>query len=223
MERNSYWEQKEQVERFAGRDVDKRLAVLLNDYPDSPSIRVLDLGCAGGRNAVILAERGFDFHAIDASAAMVSKTKDRVAAIRGIELAEQRVLQRTMDDLSFSSKGRFDLIIALGILHNARSDDEWNQTLSELNRVARSGSRLLVSNFSSESDPTGEGLSKVSESRHVYEGFGAGRMYLMPSDDLDEEFKRYGFVPEVPTETVKRPTENGFRVTVNGLYVKTGD
>jgi len=223
MKRDSYWEQKEQVERFAGRDVDKRLVVLINDYPDPSSIRVLDLGCAGGRNAVVLAERGFDFHAIDASAAMVSKTKDRVAAIRGMEFAEQRVLQRTMDDLSFSSEGQFDLIIALGILHNARSDDEWNQTHSELNRVTRSGSRLLVSNFSSESNPTGEGLSKVTESRHVYEGFGAGRMYLMPADDLDEEFKRYGFVPEVPTETVKKPTENGFRVTVNGLYVKTGD
>lgn len=220
--RDSYWERQEQVERFAGRDVDKRLAVLINDYSDPSSIRVLDLGCAGGRNAFFLAENGFDLFAIDASEAMVEKTRERVSAIRGKDFAETRVLRMSMDDLSFFSGEQFQLIIALGILHNARSDEEWKNTLSELRRIARSGSRLLVSNLSSESDPSGEGLVWVPGSRHLYEGFGHDRMYLMTAENLDTELHRFGFVPEVPTETVRREMDRGFRVTVNGLYVKTG-
>jgi len=30
----------------------------------------------------------------------------------------------------------------------------------------------------------------------------------------------YGLVPETPTQTVEGPTDEGFRVTVNGLYRK---
>ena len=47
---------------------------LIEEYPDPSRVRVLDLGCAGGRNTVVLAERGFDLEALDASAAMVAKT-----------------------------------------------------------------------------------------------------------------------------------------------------
>jgi hypothetical protein len=80
----------------------------------------------------------------------------------------------------------------------------------------------LVSNFSPQCDPAGMGLSAVDGEPNVYEGFGSGRHYFVEADQLDREMAGFGLCPEVPTETVVKKTENGQRVTVNGLYVKWG-
>ncbi len=58
---------------------------------------------------------------------------------------------------------------------------------------------------------------------HVYEGFEAGRMFLLEADELDAEMAGHGLLPVVASETVEVPTESGRRVTVNGLYRKPTD
>ena len=94
-----FWEQPENVERFASRAPDKRLEVLLNEYSDPAGTRVVDLGCAGGRNTLLLAERGFDVYAIDASTAMVEHTRQRLTPLFGADGAAGRVWKGRMDDL----------------------------------------------------------------------------------------------------------------------------
>jgi 2-polyprenyl-3-methyl-5-hydroxy-6-metoxy-1,4-benzoquinol methylase len=70
-----FWERPETVDRFASRDPDHRLQRLIGEYGRPAAIRALDLGCAGGRNTVLLAQRGFDVRALDASSAMVERTR----------------------------------------------------------------------------------------------------------------------------------------------------
>ena len=96
---DEFWESAEQVETFAARAPDRRLLALLDAFERPEATRVLDLGCAGGRNTVVLAERGFDFCAIDASLAMVNKTRQRVAATVGAIEAQRRVRVGRMEDL----------------------------------------------------------------------------------------------------------------------------
>ncbi len=67
---NPFWDRLETVERFAVREPDHRLVRLADDVHHPGATRVLDLGCAGGRNTVLLAERGFDVWARDASGPM---------------------------------------------------------------------------------------------------------------------------------------------------------
>ena len=67
MDEKAFWQKPEQVEAFAARPTDSRLTELLKSYRLPNQIRVLDLGCAGGRNTVILAEQGFDMYAVDNS------------------------------------------------------------------------------------------------------------------------------------------------------------
>jgi SAM-dependent methyltransferase len=215
-----FWERAEQVERFASREADRRLLKLLSAYPNPKEIRVLDLGCAGGRNVVVLAERGFDVFAIDASCAMVERTRERVAAVLGRSEAVRRVRQGFMDDLSEFGAATFQLVVALGIYHSARKRAEWDRALAETVRVLAYGGQLLVSNFSPASNPTGAGLQRVSGERNVYSGFDAGPMFLLGAAALDAEMIRHGLETVAATETVVADTESGQRVTVNAHYRK---
>ncbi|NIR42736.1 MAG: class I SAM-dependent methyltransferase [Gemmatimonadetes bacterium] len=218
-----FWERAERVENFADREPDRRLLRLLEGYSTPGAVRVLDLGCAGGRNTVVLAERGFDFFALDASAAMVERTRERVSMIAGVAEAERRVRIGRMEDLRDFADRSFDLVVALGIFHTATSREMWDRALAESTRVLSEDGLMLVANFAPGTDPTGEGLTRAPGEAHVYEGADAGPLYLLESAELDAEMNRRGLAPIVASGTVVTPTDVGQRVTVNALYRKLPD
>jgi SAM-dependent methyltransferase len=217
----SFWDSPENVERFAAREPDVRLSALLAEYADAGTVRVLDLGCAAGRNAVLLAEKGFDLDALDSSPAMVAKTRQRLVSIIGAPEAERRVRVGRMDDLSFTSDASYDLVVALGLYHCAESRAEWDRALAESVRVLKPGGKLLVSVFTPETDLTGTGTRPVEGEPDVYVGFeSGGRHVLVDAVQLDREMARFGLVPLEPTRTARPRVDVGRRVSANGLYVK---
>lgn len=219
---DGFWEQKQQVERFAAREPDHRLVKLIARYPEPAAVRVLDIGCAGGRNTDFLASRGFDVFAVDASAAMVEHTRMRVAAILGEEEARRRVRRAEMVDLSPFESASFEIVIALGVFHAASTGREWQRALSEAARVLASGGTMLVAVFSNETDLTGEGITRVDGEPNVYAGVPSGLHYLVGPYDLDADMARHGLEPVEPTATVVVPLDPGQRVTINALYRKVG-
>jgi SAM-dependent methyltransferase len=214
----SFWERPEAVEQFAKRAPDHRLLRLVEDYADPENTRVLDLGCAGGRNTVFLAERGFHVWGVDGSHAMVERASSRVGEILGPAYAREHIRVGSMDDLSVFAGSSFDLVVALGIYHGARSIAEWERAVAETSRVLRPSGRLLVNHFTPEVDLTGDGVRPVKSEPGVYEGLTDGRGVLLDAADLDAAMARHGLVPEVPSETVRVQTEAGRRVSVNALY-----
>jgi SAM-dependent methyltransferase len=217
----SFWDSAENVERFAAREPDVRLAGLLQEYRDPSRTRILDLGCAGGRNAVLLAGKGFDVAALDASATMVAKTRERLAAILGVEEAEKRVRVGRMDDLSPYADASFDLVVALGLYHCSQTRAEWERSLAETARVLKPGARLLVSVFTPETDLTGRGTRAVPGEPDVYEGFDSGgRHVLVDAAGLDRDMARFGLAPLEATRTARPKVETGRRVSANGFYRK---
>ncbi|MDX1676175.1 MAG: class I SAM-dependent methyltransferase [Longimicrobiales bacterium] len=216
---DDFWEDPERVERFADREPDHRLQRLVPAYDDPAAVRVLDLGCAGGRNTVFLAERGFDVWALDAAGAMVERTRARVAERLGRAEAERRVVRGRMDDLSRWPDGAFELIVALGIHHAAESWSEWQRAASETARVLAPGGLLLLNQFTPEVDLTGDGVEPVPGEPHVYTGFPSGRAVLLDADALDREWQRRGLDPVEPSETKHVELDDGTRrVSVNALY-----
>lgn len=213
-----FWDRPDIVERFADRDPDHRLRRLMDDVEDPSAFRVLDLGCAAGRNTVYLAERGVDVHAVDASEAMLTRTRDRLGDVVGPEEAERRVRWALMTDLGAYDDASFELVIALGVLHTAVSVEEWNVAISEIARVIRPGGRVLVSNFSPGSRPEGERLPRVDGSPHARRWRDDRPMILMDAEEHDASFESHGFTPVEETETVHVPLEDGFRITVNAMY-----
>ena len=218
---DAFWNDPGRVEEFAARAPDLRLVELAAAYPEPRSVRVLDLGCAGGRNTRFLAERGFDVHAIDSAEAMVAKTRARIAELLGAAEAERRVRLGRMDDLGWAASASFDLVVALGIFQEAEDEAEWERSLAETARVLAPGGRLLVAAFTPRTALDGRTLEHVPETRFVYRGHrSGGTMCLVEAPELDVELARFGFRTEVPTETVVRAAGTGQRVTANGRYVK---
>ncbi len=217
----SFWEDPDVVERFASRAPDQRLLALLDEYEDPSAVRVLDIGCAGGRNTVLLTKAGFDVHARDSSKAMVAETRRRVAEILGKSAAETRVRAGRMDELAEFGDGSFDLVVSLGVLHNAQSWPEWERAASETARVLRTGGRLLLSEFTPETDLTGSGVHPVTTEKHVYEGLPGGRAVLLDPAALDAELARFGLEPETPTSIGRTTMGETRRVSANGLYRAT--
>lgn len=218
----SIWERPESVEKFALRDPDLRLMKLLDRAGNPSELRVLDLGCAAGRNTAALAERGFDFHALDGSRPMINHTRKRVAARLGEREAARRVRLGKMDELGRFATAAFDLVIALGIFHCASSRREWSRALDESARVLAPGGRLLLSVFTPETDLHGTGIQPIPGEPHVYSGFSSGRTYLVDAATLDAEMAARGLQPAVPSKTVRVELEKGRRVVVNALYQKLG-
>ncbi|HEX7251532.1 MAG TPA: class I SAM-dependent methyltransferase [Thermoanaerobaculia bacterium] len=217
-----FWESPENVERFAAREPDVRLRELIPGYANPSTVRVLDLGCAAGRNTVLLAQSGFDVEAVDGSEAMAARTRERLAPILGTVEAERRVQVGRMNDLSWAADGSFDLVVALGIYHCAESRSEWDRALVESVRILAPGGKLLVSVFTPETDLTGRGTHSVAGEPHVYEGFDTGgRHFLVHAEELDREMARYGLLPVEPTQTARPKVEVGRRVSANGLYAKS--
>jgi len=224
------WERPEVAARFAQRPPDHRLVKLLDGegayarireaWGASEAPKVLDLGCAGGRNTVWLAQNGADVHALDASRTMVAEARRRLAAVLGADEAERRVRRGFMHDLSAFASGAFDLVVALGVLQDAQDDAEWHQALAELARVLRRGGLALVANFAPDSVPDGAPLTRVAGTQDGWLGFGSPdrRMTLPDLEGLDAHFLQHGLVPALPTERVKVETAGGHRVTLNALY-----
>lgn len=219
----SRWEDPSVVARFAARVPDHRLSELLANA--RPGLLVLDVGCAGGRNTVHAARRGADVWALDASLPMVMETRRRLSGVIGATEAERRVRHGLMSDLSGYPRAAFDLVIALGVLQDARNVREFRAAVAGISEILRPGGLCLVANFGPDSQPAGVPLERLAGEEHVWLGFGAPerRMTLLGAADLDALFLEYGLKTSERTRAVRVPTENGFRITLNALYVKAGE
>jgi SAM-dependent methyltransferase len=215
---DAFWEDPEKAEEFARKPPDHRLKALIEAEPDPRRLRALDVGCAGGRNAVFLAENGVEVVATDGSAAMVERTRERLGALLGPEAAAETVIRATMEAMPWAADASFDLVVALGIYHNARSAGEWHAALAETARVLKPGGRALVSVFTPETDLDGAGKAPVPGVLHLYERPDGRRMYMVDAATLDRDMAALGLEPSEPTALAEGKVEVGRRVSVNGLY-----
>jgi SAM-dependent methyltransferase len=206
--RDAFWSDPDVVARFRDRDPDIHLARMLESTPDPASFPTLDLGCAGGRNAVALRARGVPFVALDASAPMCAETRSRVGG---------RVVRARMDALPLPDAS-FALVAALGIYHEATSDSELRRAFAETARVLRPGGAVLASLFSRAMVPPGVVL--VPGEQLTFDLPGRGPGVRLAEDQLVEEMERAGLVPAIPVEVRRGSSEHGERISLLGLFAR---
>ena len=81
MEISEIWENNYKSGRFNKYPFDSIVSFIFKNYgyiDDKFSIKVLELGCGGGNNLIMLSDEGFDFYALDASLKSIDIVKKRL-------------------------------------------------------------------------------------------------------------------------------------------------
>ena len=233
------WDDPDTVAFFRDRPPDHRLVAFVESGGLPCGSRVLDLGCAAGRNADYLTVLDVDVLAIDASAAMIAATRARLTRTLGSAEAERRVRIDRVDALSDLPDAAFDLVLALGVLQHAGSEAAFDAAVATIARVLRPSGAVLVAHFAPSSRPGGHELTPVVGTAHTFVGWrghdAAAPMVLHEPDGLDAAFAAHGLVPAEPTQRIVRRTGPddrgasdphpawGMRVTVNARYRPVAD
>jgi SAM-dependent methyltransferase len=169
----------------------------------APGARALDIGCGAARNAVPLAESGWDVTGLDLSWPMLIAAAER-AREAGVA-ARVHLALAPMDALPVPDRA-FDLIVAHGIWNLARSAAEFRAAVREAARVAKPGASLFVFTFSRKTLP-GDATPMAGEP-FAFTQFSGRAQTFLTEEQLIIELGSAGFVldPAVPLSEYNRPT-----------------
>ena len=218
MANDSPWNQPGTVEGFVRSPPnDTLLQIAAQEW--RANARLLDIGCGAGRNALPLAQAGWDVAGTDSSLPMLTAAAARVA---GGELANRvHLLRASMDQLPFASVS-FDFIVAHGIWNLARSSDEFRMAVRESARVARPGCALFQFTFSRHT--LADAAEAVTGESFVFTQFSGQPQIFLTEEQLVSELAACGFGPDpaLPLREHNRPQKGAFRsggpVIYEGLF-----
>jgi SAM-dependent methyltransferase len=169
------------------------------------ALRVLDIGCGAGRNAVPLARAGANVIGTDLSWPMLEAASRRAAG------APLYLALAPMDALPVGDRTR-DLIIAHGIWNLARSSSEFRRAIREAARVAAPAARLFVFTFSRRTLPAS--AQPVNGESFVFSQFAGHPQVFLTREQLIGELAATGFVPDpdLPLRELNVPPQNQVRI-----------
>lgn len=106
-----YEEEYKTAEYYWGIEPSKMCLRVLDLLPPSTHLKLLDIGCGEGKDAVFFARNGYDVTAFDISDAGIEKTK-RLADNAGIQVKVFKA-----DILDFRLDCSYDILFSSGVLH----------------------------------------------------------------------------------------------------------
>ncbi len=137
---SEFWKNQRTVKSFAERPVSKYITNVIDDLINKGCVeKVLDVGCGGGRYSKYLLSKGMDVTAIDSSHEMINSIKD----------IKIKTLVTDMSNINIYNE-LFDLIISIGVLHNAKSKERLYEAIEECNRLCKIGGFVLCSIFTND-------------------------------------------------------------------------
>ncbi len=160
---------------------------LYTHFAKGEKLRILDVGCAQGTLALLLAERGHDVVAVDLREDFLTYAKTRYE--RGqIDFIRADVLNDEID-------GTFDLVFANQIVEHLVYP---GRLICALKRRLRDGGRLVMTtpnaDYFRSRLPTFSELGNVADFEHLQNSAdGDGHFYAYTAEELVKEFAASGF------------------------------
>jgi ubiquinone/menaquinone biosynthesis C-methylase UbiE len=142
---NFFWNNDNIIDYFAEKPADPAIESRLDIFDrciDTSSIKALDLGCGGGRHSELLASRGYNLVAVDRNDSMISYTQRRLGRL-GLDAS---YFQLSIENLALKAES-MDVVIATGVLHQAKSIENYEMAISEVSRVMKKGGLLSMNIF----------------------------------------------------------------------------
>jgi SAM-dependent methyltransferase len=152
-------------------------------------LRILDIGCGAGRNAIPLAETGGRVFGIDQSQPMLDALVTRMAG-RTLPL---RVARAAMDHLPVRQRC-IDLVIAHGVWNLAQSDGEFRAAVREAARVLPPGGAVFVFTFSR--NTLSASTRPVPGESFIFTEFSGQRQCFLTLDQLVVEMSAAGLIAD---------------------------
>jgi SAM-dependent methyltransferase len=199
----SPWSRPDTVAGFSRSEPNPDLIEYASRRAASGMLRVLDLGCGAGRNAVPLAQLGHAVTGVDLSWPMLA-----AASARGAR--RLRVACAPMDALPVRDRS-FDLIVAHGIWNLARSGREFRAAIHEAARAAAPAASLFVFTFSRRTlDPDAR---PVDGETFVFTQFSGAPQVFLTASQLCAELAAVGFAPDpdLPMRELNVPPPGAIR------------
>jgi SAM-dependent methyltransferase len=161
--------------------------------------RLLDVGCGAGRNALALAEIGWNVTGADVSWPMLRAAAQRPAP------RPLRFVLAPMDALPIADRS-IDFIVAHGVWNLASNGNEFRRAIKEAARVCRHGGALFVFTFSRHTLPPS--AQPVDGEAIVYTQFSGHPQCFVTAEQLLDELGAAGFMPDdhLPLQELNRPT-----------------
>jgi SAM-dependent methyltransferase len=186
------WRSPEMVAGFAQSPANPALVEFAEaERSRRSSLRVLDIGCGAGRNALPLIRAGCDVFGTDMSWPMLEAANQRA---RGEGLSRRlQLAQAPMDRLPVLDSG-FDFLIAHGIWNLARSSREFRSGVCEAARAAKPGAALFLFTFSR--DTLASTASPVPGETFVFTQFSGEPQCFLTAEQIVDELGSAGFVPD---------------------------
>ncbi len=214
---DSIWETEEMVDRFRNKDPDKDLLTALESGPTPGDACALDLGCAAGRNSIVLAEARFKTFAVDSSASMLRAVYEKMKKTKNSRFWKLFPCRADMLQLPFRN-AVFDITVAYGILHQADSTRELIRSFNEIVRVMKPRGRLLFSCFSTGMLP--EGSTPVPDEKYIYLTPSKREVCRLSKNELAALCCHFGLEPLQEIELRRKTTEQRFRESLFGYFMK---
>lgn len=172
--RKEFWGKKEIIKEFSSRSVSLYIKVVLDKILSEGKFKhFIDVGCGGGRYSKYLKEHMVDVVAVDRHPEIaIALKKEGVPFVKA-----------DMTKLPFRND-QFDVLLSIGVLHNALSKKELCEAIVEGSRVLKKGGLFLCSIFTS--DLIGKDLNYQKDGFFLINNFLP--MVLLPINTIDNYF-----------------------------------
>jgi len=178
--------------------------------------RLLDIGCGAARNALPLAQAGWDVLGVDLSWPMLSAAVERAADVSVAGYLQFALA--AMERLPVRDRC-IDFVVAHGIWNLAPSATMFRRGVAEAARVAKPGASLFVFTFSRNTLPPQ--AQPIANEPFVFTQFSGQPQCFLTEGELVGELESAGFVPEGPITEYNRPPSSGL-VSSSGPVIYEG-